>query len=234
MLRADEARHIVIAEEGIDEGISVDHAHCQVPGKPHETGEGDPPGPAQCHDIFEREGSPEDHPKPYDERWKSEADRALRKERETAEDIGGDIFLSKKGNEGDGEREGQRRIRHRAPGKDDDLQRGGRDEGAVERSLLTQQLSHRQVEVGREQRTHQDRRETGTRGRDSKESEGDRFQPIEKRRLIVPEFAIDAGRQPVACREHFLRCLAVDGLIWVEQRNETGKSAVEGETEKEK
>ena len=175
MFRADEARHIVIAEEGVDEGISMDHAHRQVPGKSHKAGKRDAPCPAKRHDIFESERSREDHPQPHDERWKSEADRALRKERETAEDIGRDIFFSKERDEGDGERESQRLIRHRASGKDDDFQRRRTDEGTVERGLLTHELSHRQVEVGRKKRTHQDRRKTGARGRDSEESEGDRF-----------------------------------------------------------
>lgn len=232
MLRAHETGHIVVAQKGVDEGAAVDMAHGYIPGKAYQAGQWDAPVPFEAQDFLHMELLCKNHPDAHNEGRKTKAHRPLGEERQTAEYVGCYIFPPEEGHEGDGKGQRKEGIGDTAPGKNDDFKRSGADESTPEGSLSANELSGGKIQVHRGEGAQKEGRKSSGPGRNAKQAERQRFQPVEERRLVVPEFPVNAGRKEIAGGYHFLGRFPVHRFIGVQKWNGAKKGAVEDNTEK--
>lgn len=94
VLRSHEARDIMVAQKCIDESISVEHAHFNVPGKSDEAGKRDAPVPFKSHDVLDVKLARKNEPETDNQGRESESNRPLRQKCKAARDIRSCVFLS--------------------------------------------------------------------------------------------------------------------------------------------
>ena len=234
MLRADETGHIVVAQKGIEEIISVKKPHAYIPGKADQTGQRNSPVPFEGKNVFQTVLPGQEHPQSDNQSGEGKADRALCKECQSAGDVSKEIIPAQERQKCSRKGEGKKCIRDGAAGQYDDLQRGGTDDRTDQSSSVSDEFSGSQIQINRRQCTEKHRGKPGGNLRDSEERKGNSLSPIKKGRLVIPEFSVDPGREPVGKGNHFLGGFSVDRFVRIKEGNIVQKKPVGKKAEQEK
>ncbi len=223
-----EASEVMVDEELLDEGPSVDRDYGHVPDSGNKSGRRrgsrgvDHPQPAPCTARHHITG----HDHPYEQR----AGKSLRKHRracrraERGRPRNSGLrrrrrFVEEKCAQRESHRRRERHIEARAPGKGQP-QGGRREHHCRDRgSPRPSRPSCRRVDGS--DGGHREARGTKPCGRfrDSGDRKSGGHQPVRKRRFLEPRVTGEPGRDPVAGRDHLARDLGITRLVLSKQRN---------------
>ena len=215
MFRRREARDIMVADEGIQKDFAVDLIHENVPGQADEEGQKDALG--NLHFLHQGPLPRPSQIEKHDQGREGIANGAFDQEREAAENVGYVIFFAVKGNHRHRQGEHEGHVRHGSLADVHEAHAGDQKERRKEGNGLVEHFPALDIDVDSRRHGHDGAGQAGGDVGDAEKAVREHFQPVEKRRFIVPVLAEDARREPVAGEEHFLCRFAVDRFIRVHQ-----------------